>query len=72
MSAATGLASSGILEYSMIGSARQRLTAQQRRCLSDVVWALNSHLIAVARGRVPVVDILYPPSLGGLGSRQVH
>ncbi len=29
---------------------------------SDVVWVTNSHLNVVARGRVPVVDILYPPS----------
>ncbi len=36
---------------------------------SDVACVMDSHFTVVARGRVPGVDLLYPPSSGCLGSR---
>jgi hypothetical protein len=59
MLAATGPSSTGLAKSGL-------LVGSSRAIGSYVVWATNLHLNVVARGRVPEIDHLYPPSWGCL------
>ncbi len=61
MSAATGLAKSGLSLAVAEPLAALAAPASGSELDSYVVWATNLHL-NVARGRAPDIDLLYPPS----------
>ncbi len=67
MSAATGLASSGLLVCTADSAAEEPLEAlaapaSDSQLDTDVVWATNSHLNDITRGRAPGVYLLHPAS----------